>query len=294
MPATSEPAPGSVTPIAVMMLPAMIPGRYFSSWRLLPKRSRWGLAMSGWTSTVMAKPLCVERPTSSASTTEARASRPAPPSSSGTRNEKKPSSPISRSTSRGTKPASSHSGPCGFTFSSTKRRSWLRMRSCSSVKTGCVMAAGCYTSPMSRDRRLQDRSIYLHWCTDTVRFSDQDAAGHINNVALCAYLETARLTFIRDMGMMAGSDDGVRGISAGMTVSFLAESHWPGQVELGSGVVRIGNSSITIGAAAFKDGVCIAAAEMTVVQLKGKMPHPIDAELRKSLQKYQLPGFQGA
>ena len=42
---------------------------------------------------------------------------------------------------------------------------------------------------MSRDKRLQDRSIYPHWCTDTVRFSDQDAAGHVNNVAICAYLE---------------------------------------------------------------------------------------------------------
>src|SRR5262245_15237833 len=286
-----------------MVLPAMMPGRYASSWRLLPKRSRCGLAMSVWTSTVMAKPPCVERPTSSASTTEARASRPAPPSSSGTRNEKKPSSPISRSTSRGTKPASSHLGPCGFTFSSTKRRSWLRIRSCSSVKMGCCMCR-CVPPPfpppqagegqgggVSRDKRLQDRSIYPHWCTDTVRFSDQDAAGHVNNVALCAYMETARLTFIRDMGMMELSEDGVRGISAGMTVSFLAESHWPGQVELGSGVMRIGTSSITIGAAAFKDGSCIVAAEMTVVRLRGKTPNTIDAGLRKKLEKYLLPGF---
>lgn len=144
---------------------------------------------------------------------------------------------------------------------------------------------------MSRDKRLQDRSIYPHWCTDTVRFSDQDAAGHVNNVALCAYLETARLTFIRDMGMMAGVADGVRGISAGMTVSFLAESHWPGQVELGSGVIRIGTSSITVGSAAFKDGVCIAAAEMTVVHLKGRSPHPIGPDLRAKLEKYLLSGF---
>jgi acyl-CoA thioester hydrolase len=87
---------------------------------------------------------------------------------------------------------------------------------------------------MSRDKRLQDRSIYPHWCSDTVRFSDQDAAGHVNNVALCAYLETARLTFMRDMGMFAPKEDGVRGISAGMTVSFLAESHWPGKVDASS------------------------------------------------------------
>jgi acyl-CoA thioester hydrolase len=144
---------------------------------------------------------------------------------------------------------------------------------------------------MSRDRRLQDRTIYPHWCTDTVRFSDQDAAGHINNVALCAYLETARLTFIRDVGMMASAEEGVRGISAGMIVSFLAESHWPGQVELGTGVLRIGTSSITVSSAAFKDGVCIVAAEMTVARLKGKNPHPIDTALRTKLEKYLLSGF---
>lgn len=144
---------------------------------------------------------------------------------------------------------------------------------------------------MSRDKRLQDRSIFPHWCTDTVRFSDQDAAGHVNNVALCAYMETARLTFMRDMGLMGRREEGVRGISAGMTVSFLAESHWPGRVDLGTGVMRIGTSSITVGSAAFKDDVCIVAAEMTVVRLRGKTPHPIDAALRAELEKYALPGF---
>ena len=76
-----------------------------------------------------------------------------------------------------------------------------------------------------------------------------------------------------------------------MTVSFLAESHWPGQVELGTGVMKIGTSSITLGSGAFKDGTCIAAAEMTVVRLKGKTPHPIESDLRAELEKYLLPGF---
>jgi acyl-CoA thioester hydrolase len=151
----------------------------------------------------------------------------------------------------------------------------------------CAVA---YTSPMSRDKRLQDRSIYPHWCSDTVRFCDQDAAGHVNNVAICAYMETARLTFMRDMGMMAPREDGVRGISAGMTISFLAESHWPGRIELGTGVLRVGTSSITVGSAAFKDEVCIAAAEMTVVRLQGTTPHPIDPALRTALDKYRLKG----
>jgi len=147
---------------------------------------------------------------------------------------------------------------------------------------------------MSRDKRLQDRSIYPHWCSDTVRFCDQDAAGHINNVAICAYMETARLTFMRDIGMMAPREDGVRGISAGMTISFLAESHWPGRIELGTGVLRIGTSSITVGSAAFKDELCIAAAEMTVVRLRGATPHPIDPVFRAALDKHRLKGFAAA
>jgi len=144
---------------------------------------------------------------------------------------------------------------------------------------------------MSRDKRLQDRSIYPHWCSDTVRFSDQDAAGHINNVAICAYMETARLTFMRDMGLMTPGEDGVRGISAGMTISFLAESHWPGRVELGTGVLRIGASSLTVGSAAFKADICIAAAEMTVVRLRGKTPYRLDDTCRQALEKYRLRGF---
>ena len=153
------------------------------------------------------------------------------------------------------------------------------------------MARGCYTCAMSRDKRLQDRSIYPHWCSDTVRFCDQDAAGHINNVAICAYMETARLTFMRDLHMMTPREQGLRGISAGMTISFLAESQWPGKIELGTGVLRIGSSSITVASAAFKDAVCIAAAEMTVVRLKGKTPHPIERALRDALGKHRLRGF---
>jgi hypothetical protein len=30
---------------------------------------------------------------------------------------------------------------------------------------------------------------------------------------------------------------------------------------------------------------------MTVVRLRGKTPHPIDASLRAKLEKYLLPGF---
>jgi acyl-CoA thioester hydrolase len=55
--------------------------------------------------------------------------------------------------------------------------------------------------------------------------------------------------------------------------------------------MKVGTSSITVGSAAFKDELCIVAAEMTVVRLKGKTPHPIDEAFRRHLEKYRLKGF---
>ena len=138
-----------------------------------------------------------------------------------------------------------------------------------------------------RNPKLQDRRVYPHWSRDTVRFSDQDAAGHVNNVAICAYFETGRLTFIRDAGLMNHTPP-IRSISAGLEVSFLRESHWPGDVEIGCGVLSVGNSSIRIGSGIFKDGACIATAEMTVVRLNGTTPHPLDEATRRKLEGLKL------
>jgi acyl-CoA thioester hydrolase len=140
---------------------------------------------------------------------------------------------------------------------------------------------------MSRNPRLQDRRAYPHWSRDTVRFSDQDAAGHVNNVAVCAYLETGRLTFCRDAGLM-DEPPPMRTISAGLDVSFLRESHWPGEVEIGCGVLAVGTTSFRIGGGVFKDGVCIATAEMTIVRLNGATPHPLDAAMRQKLETLKL------
>ena len=82
MPLTSEPAPGSVTPTATIFLPAMTSGmkRCFNSSE--SELYRCTDAMSVWTSTVIATPENVDRPSSSASTTVANVSMSEPPYSS--------------------------------------------------------------------------------------------------------------------------------------------------------------------------------------------------------------------
>ena len=140
---------------------------------------------------------------------------------------------------------------------------------------------------MSRNALLRDRAVYPYWARDTVRFSDTDAAGHVNNVAICAWLETGRLTFIRHIGLMERRKP-LRGISAGLNVSFLKESHWPGEVEIGCGIISIGRSSLVVGGGVFRDDDCIATAEMPVVQLNGSEPWPYDEAARQALQPWML------
>ncbi len=107
MPATSEPAPGSVIATAVIVRPAVIPGMYFSAPSApVPAWCRCGLAMSVWTRTVMMKPPKVDCDSASAKTRLVSASASAPPCSAGYIRPSRPASPSFRSTSRGVMPAS--------------------------------------------------------------------------------------------------------------------------------------------------------------------------------------------
>ena len=79
MPATSEPAPGSVMPTAVISSPNVTPGMYLAFCAALPAWCRCGPAMSVCTSTVMMKPAKVAWESASAKTRLVIASAPPPP-----------------------------------------------------------------------------------------------------------------------------------------------------------------------------------------------------------------------
>ena len=52
-----------------------------------------------------------------------------------------------------------------------------------------------------------------------------------------------------------------------MTIEYLSEMHYPGEVEVGTLIRRIGRSSITFGQGMFNDGRCIAVSEAVMVML---------------------------
>ncbi len=141
-------------------------------------------------------------------------------------------------------------------------------------------ARGSETAP-----DLTDAGAFRRWTPVSLRFSDQDSLGHINNVAYAAYVEQARVAFI-DTFLRNRGDSGLDYILASVNIDYRREMHFPGTVDIGTRLLRIGNKSITTGYGLFKDGGNVATAGSVNVFFdsgSGKTV-PIPDNLRKILE----------
>lgn len=110
------------------------------------------------------------------------------------------------------------------------------------------------------DVDLTRRESYRHWTPVTIRFCDQDSLAHVNNVALAAYVEAARTAYIYELIRKSGAD-GLEFILARVVIDFRRELHYPGAVEVGARLTRVGNKSLTTGYGVFRGDDCIATSE---------------------------------
>ena len=75
-------------------------------------------------------------------------------------------------------------------------------------------------------------------------------------------------------------------VIASLKLDFLQEIHWPGQVDIGTGILKIGNSSLVLWQQLFQHDICVARAETVIVQvdhlLKRSLPLSLHAQQRLS------------
>jgi acyl-CoA thioester hydrolase len=107
---------------------------------------------------------------------------------------------------------------------------------------------------------LTSRQTYAHWTQVTIRYSDQDAMAHVNNTALATYIESARTAFIYDL-INKGGMQGLEFILARVIIDYRRELHYPGTVDVGARLIRVGNKSLTTGYGVFRGDECIATSE---------------------------------
>lgn len=152
--------------------------------------------------------------------------------------------------------------------------------------------AAASAEQLRKDRT--DPTAYAFWTRDIVRFSDVDRYRHINNVATATYCETGRVEFAERLwpGSTAGETTGW--VIVKLTVAFLAQAHYPGEVRIGTRVERVGRTSLTVGQGVFKDGVCFATSEAILVWVdltRGggavAFPEALDSLLRSEAEQPQ-------
>ena len=96
--------------------------------------------------------------------------------------------------------------------------------------------------------------------TETVRFRDVDALGHVNNAAYLTYLEQARIAFLAPMGA-----DQTGMILARAEVDFRAQIGFGEEVEIEVRTLGVGTKSFELGYTLRVRGAVVAEAKTVLV-----------------------------
>ena len=125
---------------------------------------------------------------------------------------------------------------------------------------------------------------------DKLRYGDTDRQGHVNNAVFATFMETGRVELIYNPQDPL-LDEGFSFVLAKLDINYIAEVLWPGTVEIGTRVMRVGRSSVSMQQAVFQAGRLCASAETVVVHF--------DEATRKShafseAQRAKLEGWMQA
>lgn len=87
---------------------------------------------------------------------------------------------------------------------------------------------------------------FPHWTTIPVRFRDLDPLNHVNNAIFNTYYEEARINFIQEVNKLADQlENGYSFVLANIEIAFVNPVEYPAELLIGSGIKKLGNSSIT-------------------------------------------------
>ena len=102
--------------------------------------------------------------------------------------------------------------------------------------------------------------------TDKLRYGDTDRQGHVNNAVFMTFLETGRVEVLHRPSSPI-YDDNAEFVLVNVNLNLQGEIRWPGEVQIGTAVSKIGNTSITFFQQVFQNEICVASAESVVVQM---------------------------
>jgi|TARA_B100000315_G_scaffold241582_1_gene262587 acyl-CoA thioester hydrolase len=141
----------------------------------------------------------------------------------------------------------------------------------------------------TQELNLKSRDAYVSWTSATIRYRDLDPNGHVNNGAINEFFEDGRVQFRNDR-MISLGDNILAGFAlVKFSVEYYKTLHYPGSVDIGTVVTKIGRTSYVLGQGIFSGDECIAVAEVITVCLddQTQKSQPIGDELRAILANAQ-------
>jgi acyl-CoA thioester hydrolase len=146
--------------------------------------------------------------------------------------------------------------------------------------------------PTDRPRRPAPQlADYPHRVADVIRFGDLDPQGHVNQAVFLTYFESGRVAMFRNPDLGIGVP-GATFVMVRMEIDYVKELHWPGTIEIGTGVSEFGRSSFKVAQAIFRDGACAAMGRATLVciDLATRKPRPLPEEAIARLSQWKHGG----
>lgn len=133
-----------------------------------------------------------------------------------------------------------------------------------------------------------DPATYPRHKAVPIRFSDVDMFRHLNNVATGQFYEEARFELLAEARELVAKDDRSALVIANVNTSFLGQARYPGKIDVGTGILRVGERSLVIAQGLFVDGKCIGIADSTVVSTGPAGAAPIAEPIRAFLSSLAI------
>ncbi len=148
-------------------------------------------------------------------------------------------------------------------------------------------------SSAEQDLDLTDRGIYRSWVMHTIRYNDLDPLGHVNNAVYSTFLEAGRTAFLQPMFDEFGGGK-LDVVIARVILDYRRELTYPGEVDIGTAIKRIGNTSVVFINGVFTKGadVCAATGEAHLVffDLETRRSTPPPPQIRSALETLLIDG----
>ena len=145
------------------------------------------------------------------------------------------------------------------------------------------------SDPTAARPQPEPRSAYRAFRPITTRWMDNDVYGHVNNVVYYSWFDTAVNAHLIERGVLDPRAGATIGLVVETQCNYFAPLAFPGRVEAGIRVARLGGSSVRYEVGLFGAAQATTAAKGHFVHVyvdrESRRPVALPADLRRVLEE---------